>query len=124
MTPDSPETRLGRLETAVSALRERMSNVEQVLHTLQPLSNQTAVLAANMEHVEKALSALRKDWESDVRDFHDDVDKLYRLIDDREKERRMETASNRRWVWGLVVTIGLSLIASTVTILVAIGAAG
>lgn len=117
MTPGTTETRLGRLE-------ERMSNVEQVIQSLQPLSNQTAVLAANLEHVNTTLGALRTEWESDVRDFHKDVDKLYQLIDDRERDRRLESATNRRWVLGLVVTIALSLIASMVTILVALGSVG
>lgn len=85
MSPDSPEARLGRLETAVARLEQRTDDLATDVRTLAPLVVAVAEVKIAISHVEAESRSLRTLIEG-----------INRKMDEDTKERiERQTAANR-----------------------------
>lgn len=101
MSPDSPETRISRLEQTVAALKQEVRDLGEDVRVFAPLIAQMATMAAHLEHVERSV-----------------VD-LTRKMEERERDSRTESATERRWRVGTAVVIGLAFLGVVVQIYLA-----
>ena len=97
MSPDSPETRLGRLETAVARLEQRTDDLSTDVRTLTPLIVQVAEIKITIAQVQ-----------AESRATHDAVDALKRLIEGRREDERKDSRSFRNLLIGVGVAALLS----------------
>lgn len=95
MQPDSPETRIGRLERTMAKLEQRVEDL---------ISISLANFAQDIHDCSKA-----------VKDLRDEVEAEKRELRNRETLQRQERKSDRRWMIG-------TIIASTSVIIAALAA--
>src|SRR4051812_30689974 len=97
MSPDSPETRLGRLETAVARLEQRTDDLSTDVRTLTPLLVQVAEIKITIAQVQTQSRATL-----------DAVDSLRNAIDQRRETERKDSRSLRN----LLIGVGLAALLS------------
>ena len=94
MTPDSPESRIGRLEIAHATLSQRVEDMAGDLKDLSPLHTATA-------RMEEHISSLRVE----VRGVVTNVEGLKTSMESREDEARKERRGTRIAAYTLAGTI-------------------
>lgn len=97
MSPDSNETRLGRLETAVARLEARTDDLSTDVRTLTPLIVQVAEIKITMNQVQAEAHATK-----------DAVDQLTKTIERRRDDERKDSRSLRNILIGVGVAAVLS----------------
>lgn len=101
MSPDSVESRLGRLEQNMAATRQQVNDVVEDVRVFAPLVASQAEMRATLTHIVARMEAQGHDLADLKREF--ELDKK-----DREKgqaERARGDRSNRTLLW--VAAIGL-----------------
>lgn len=93
------EAEVGAIRAELAAVRERVNNVEELIRAFAPITPEVATIRAEVGHLK-----------AQVTELHDDLDHLVKAIEQREKDRRLEGAVERRWRTGLVVTLGLTVV--------------
>lgn len=111
MSPDSADTRIRLLEQTVAALKQEVhdvskhvSEVDHDVRAFGPLVAQMATLTAEFGHVQRGLND------------------LVRRFDERDRDLRVDSATERRWRVGTAVVIGLALVGVLVQIYLAANA--
>lgn len=97
MSPDSPEARLGRLETAVARLEQRTDDLSTDVRTLAPLIVEVAKIQVAMSQIQV-----------EARSTHQAVDDLKRSIEKRREDERKDSKSFRLLLLGIGLTALLS----------------
>jgi hypothetical protein len=105
MTPESQESRLGRLEQAHARLDQRVDGLTRQVGELVPLTT-------GQVRLEGVVNGLK----DDVSEVGEKVGDLRRVLEDRDKQQTEERRSLRLALVGLAGTILAALIAAAVTI--------
>lgn len=103
MNPDSPETRIGRLEQKVAKLEQRVDDHEIDVRAFAPMTASHAVLTEQMVTVQRHLQSIVSRMDDDQKDR-----------EQRQAESAKDSRQWRRTIMALAIT-------SFVTILVAAG---
>lgn len=85
MSPDSPESRIGRLEQTVAALKQQVDDIAEDVRVFYPLVAGQEVMREKLERMSQDLSAQT-----------DALGELKQVIR-HDADRREEGAGNRRW---------------------------
>jgi t-SNARE complex subunit (syntaxin) len=124
VSPDTPETRIGRLESTVAALNQHVQDLDSRVAHLQPLVVGVAELKVGLADVK-----------ADVHEASNEVAALRVSLDERERKRAADArerrdqerrdARNNRWVLisGLVFVVLTFIGTVVVQLLVANGGA-
>jgi uncharacterized protein YoxC len=100
MSPDSPETRLGRLETAVARLEQRTDDLSTDVRTLTPLVIKVAEIGVTIAQVQTETHAIKT------------------AIEARRENERKDARSLRNILVGVGVTAFLSPIGAIIVAVV------
>ncbi len=104
--PDSTETRLGRLETAVAKLEQRTEDLSTDVRTLTPLVVAVAEVKLAVSHVESESRATKAS-----------IDAVHRRLDDDNKDRKRrqeEAAKDSRSLRNILVGVGVTAVLSPI----------
>lgn len=106
MSPDSPEARLGRLETAVARLEQRTDDLATDVRTLAPLVVAVAEVKLATSHIE-----------SEARTTKQSIDALHTRFDkdDQDRKRRQEESSKEsRSLRNILIGVGFAAVLSPI----------
>lgn len=106
MSPDSAETRLGRLETSVARLEQRTDDLATDVRTLAPLVVAVAEVKLAITHVE-----------AESRGTRSSIEAVHRRLDDDEKDRKRrqeEASKDSRSLRNILIGVGLAAILSPI----------
>lgn len=138
MSPDELSQRVARLEAGMARIEGDVATLKEVVHSLSPLTTQTAVLAQKIGELDRDMIQIEKNFESRLnrieKSFADDRAETVRYRREREeleKAARKETMAleahrederrdERRWRIGIAVVIALGALSSAVTLIVAL----
>jgi hypothetical protein len=112
VSPDSAESRIGRLEQAVAKLEQRVSDRTQVVdQRLSDLAVEVRALAPLViSHARMELQIVAAIEEA--REGRREIEKLRASISEREEGQRRERKADRRWMLGTVLTASLLIVAA------------
>lgn len=115
MTPDSPETRLGRLEQQVAVNTDRLAEIRQRVDNLSPLHVQIAEIRGELRELHKDTQDFQREQKEIRREIveRDEATKkrqsdLRDVIEQRTENERLIRKNDSRWRIGTaLVVLGL-----------------
>jgi hypothetical protein len=125
VSPDSPEARLGRLETAVARLEQRTDDLATDVRTLAPLVVAVAEVKLTISQVQReqtdvhrAVEAISQRLDQEARDRAAEREKRTQGDKERRTEERRDSRNFRRTLIGIGIAAVLSPVATLVITLV------
>lgn len=120
MSPETPETRIGRLESTVAALKQHVSDLDSRVDHLTPLVVGVAELKVGLADVK-----------SDVHSAGAELEALRRLYEEEKKDQRarqeMSLRDSRSWRRALILgsfTVLAAIITATATVITVLATGG
>lgn len=138
MQPDSPETRIGRLEREMAGLQQRVEDLSTDVRALTPLVVATAELKIAVTHLQSDVhdvsgdvATARKVIDGQIRDmrqaFNEQIEGLGKAIkgdrEEREQAQIEALKDSRQWRRALIIG-SLAVLAACITAAATIIAAG
>jgi outer membrane murein-binding lipoprotein Lpp len=108
MSPDSPEARLGRLETAVARLEQRTDDLSTDVRTLTPLIVQVAEIKITMAQVQAEAHSTNEAVGRIVARMDREVEERQRGQEKRREDERRDSKNYRRTLIGIGIAAVLS----------------
>lgn len=116
MSPDSPETRISRLEQAMAGLKQRVEDLSAQVGMLTPLIVSVAELKIAVSHIQTDMH----DITGELRGLHDALEKRE---EQRHQAQQDALKDSRNWRRALVLgsfTVLAAVIGAVATVVVAV----
>ena len=110
MSPDSPETRIGRLEREQSALRQQVIDLAHDVTELAPVQMAVVRIESSVEHVDREIGALKMSLVEDRRLAQSGRDAISADLSMMRREQTAGRQANRTQLIAGVVSILVALI--------------
>lgn len=104
------ETELGVIRTDLAAVKERVSNVEELTRAFGPMVPEVATIRAEVSYLKRQGAEHHNELDALARHVDERFDALVKAIDDRETERRRESDAERRFRTGLLATLTFTVL--------------
>jgi uncharacterized protein (UPF0335 family) len=119
MSPDSPETRIGRLEQQVSALKQQLSDVIKDVETLDAARMAIVKTEVVLQQVEREIAALKEIIVTDRQAAQARGTELAQEIKDMREDASSQAKASKAQLWvaataiiTTLLTVGGGLIAA------------
>jgi regulator of replication initiation timing len=106
--PDSPETRIGRLEQLVARLEQRVEDQARAIEALKPLAAGQAAMQVDLARMQSHLGTAV----DEARAARKELRQLRDHLEENAEKQRKERKTDRRWLVGTVLSSAALIIAA------------